>query len=159
MAKAVDEHICQKVGLTKTYLYQDPNDTRPVPMNFKKNLLHIPMAMSSFGADGGIVSTANDGLIFLRAFFGGQLFDSRHLPHLTSRWRKIFFPLQYGIGISLFRLPWFFSPFKKFPDLVGHSGLSGAFLFYCPDREIYLTGTVNQVAKPQTSFRLMLSLV
>jgi len=156
LAVMIERQICQRVGLTGTYLYQKSNDDRPVPLNYKDKVLTIPLAMTSFGADGGIVSTATDGIIFLRAFFGGKLFNQRHLANLTSHWRNIFFPFKYGIGISLFRLPWYFSPFKKFPDLIGHSGLSGAFLFYCPERGLYFSGTVNQIAKPQTSFRLML---
>lgn len=152
----IERQICQKIGLKRTYLYTDPKDDRPVPLNYKYNVLNIPLAMTSFGPDGGIVSDAADGIQFLRCFFDGQLFDRAHLAYITGRWRNIFFPLKYGVGISLFRLPWYFSPFKKFPDLIGHSGLSGAFLYFCPERKVFLSGTVNQIAKPQTSFRLML---
>jgi len=156
LATIIQSQICHKIGLKGTYMYHDPKDGRPAPLNYKDKVLNIPLAMTSFGPDGGIVSTASDGIIFLRAFFGGKLFNQRHLANITSHWRNIFFPLKYGIGISLFRLPWYFSPFKKFPDLIGHSGLSGAFLFYCPEKGLYFSGTVNQMAKPQTSFRLML---
>jgi D-alanyl-D-alanine carboxypeptidase len=159
LAKAIDTHICKKLGLSQTYLYQDPADTRPVPLNYKKNPLLIPKAMTSFAADGGIVSTANEGIDFLKGFFDGKLFSPNHLEFITSEWRSIFYPLKYGVGISLFRLPWYFSPFKKVPDLIGHSGLSGAFLFYCPEKKTYLAGTVNQIAQPQTSFRLMISAI
>ncbi len=47
-------------------------------------------------------------------------------------------------------------PFARIPDLVGHSGLSGAFLFHCPEKNLFLSGTVNPIHKPQTSFRLMI---
>ncbi len=36
------------------------------------------------------------------------------------------------------------------------SGLSGAFAFYCPAKDLYLAGTVNQLSHPSASFRLML---
>ncbi|MDO8869603.1 MAG: hypothetical protein Q7V10_02515 [Methanobacteriaceae archaeon] len=72
---------------------------------------------------------------------------------------KIFFPLQYGIGLMRFKLPRIFSPFKSVPELLGHSGLSGAFSFYCPEKDIYLTGTVNQAAYPDLSFNLMVKII
>jgi len=156
LSDIIESQICKKIGLKNTYLYKDPKDGRPISLNYKNNVLDVPLAMTSFGPDGGIVSTAADGIEFLRYFFDGRLFNRTHLAYLTARWRSVFFPLKYGVGISLFRLPWYFSPFKKFPDLIGHSGLSGAFLFYCPEKHIYLSGTVNQIANPQTSFRLML---
>lgn len=159
LANSINRFVCQKIGQEETYLYQDESDGRPEPLNFKKRTLSIPRAMTSFGADGGIVSTAADGIKFLRGFFGGHLFDRHHLAYLTATWRNIFFPLKYGVGISLFRLPWYFSPLKRFPDLIGHSGLSGAFLFFCPERNLYFSGTVNQVSRPQTSFRLLIGLL
>jgi D-alanyl-D-alanine carboxypeptidase len=51
------------------------------------------------------------------------------------------------------------SPFQASPELIGHSGLSGAFSFYCPQKDTFLTGTVNQIADPSLSFRLMLKLL
>lgn len=159
LSRLIDQNVCQRLGLNNTYLYEDEFDHRPIALNFRSHVLHIPKAMTSFAADGGIVSNATDGILFLKGFFSGQLFKLKHLEYLTRRWRSIFYPLQYGVGISLFRLPWYFSPFKRTPDLIGHSGLSGAFLFYCPNKNIYLSGTVNQIARPATSFRLMLKAI
>jgi CubicO group peptidase (beta-lactamase class C family) len=49
--------------------------------------------------------------------------------------------------------------FAHSPELLGHSGLSGAFAFYAPERDIYIAGTVNNVKKPSRSFRLMMRLL
>jgi D-alanyl-D-alanine carboxypeptidase len=68
------EFITQPLGLTKTYLYQDSTDKTPKTLYYKNNELNIPKAMTSFGADGGIVSTSTDMLIFIEAFFTGKLF-------------------------------------------------------------------------------------
>ncbi len=97
-------------------------------------------------------------MTFLRAFFGGQLFPKVYISELTV-WNRIFFPLQYGIGVARFKLSRIFSPFKPTPELIGHSGLSGAFAYYCPQKDLYLTGTVNQTAKPGLSYRLMIKLL
>jgi CubicO group peptidase (beta-lactamase class C family) len=114
--------------------------------------------MCSFGADGGIVSTAEESMIFIKAFFNGQLFPKEYINEMKI-WNNIFFPLQYGVGLARFKLPRIFSAFKSYPELIGHSGLSGAFAFYCPAKEIYFTGTVNQISNPSISYKLMIKLL
>ena len=158
LPEILHQHIFHPLGLENTYLYKDPEDRTPNAIYYKKEELLMPKAMSSFGADGGIVSNSKEMMIFLQSFFKGGLFNERHLPEL-QKWNRIFYPLESGVGIHRFKVPWYFSPFKKIPDLLGHSGLSGAFAFHCADKDIYLTGTVNQIDRPGNSFRLMLQVI
>lgn len=151
------EFIIQPLGLTKTYLYQDSTDKTPKTLYYKSNELNIPQAMTSFGADGGIVSTSTDLLIFIEAFFTGKLFPSTYIDELQD-WNKIFFPMRSGIGIHLFKLPWIFNPTGAVPYFIGHSGLSGAIAFYSPKENIFIVGTVNQIAHPDISFKTMVKL-
>lgn len=150
--------IFDPLGLSQTYFYCDAGDQIPRSLNFGNAPLDIRKAMTSFRADGSIVSTSGEMMIFLRAFFEGGLFPKSALAGLND-WRRVMFPLQYGVGIMLFATPRIFSPFKKQPELIGHTGLSGAFMFYAPKAGIYLTGTVNQVAKPSASVQLMLRIL
>lgn len=149
--------IIQPLGLTKTYLYQDATDKTPKTLYYKRNELDIPNAMTSFGADGGIVSTSIDMLVFIEAFFTGKLFPSAYIAELQE-WNKIFFPMRAGIGIHLFKLPWIFNPTGAVPYFIGHSGLSGALAYYSPKENIYVVGTVNQVAHPDIAFKTMIKL-
>jgi D-alanyl-D-alanine carboxypeptidase len=149
--------IIQPLGLTKTYLYQDSSDKTPKTLYYKSKELNIPKAMTSFGADGGVVSTSTDMLIFIEAFFTGKLFPLTYIPELQD-WNKIFFPMRSGIGIHLFKLPWFFNPTGAVPYFIGHSGLSGALAYYSPKENIFVVGTVNQVAHPDISFKTMIKL-
>jgi D-alanyl-D-alanine carboxypeptidase len=151
------EFIIEPLGLTKTYLYQDSTDKTPKTLYYKSNELNIPKAMTSFGADGGIVSTSSDMLIFIEAFFTGKLFPSSYIDELQE-WNKIFFPMRSGIGIHLFKLPWIFNPTGSVPYFIGHSGLSGALAYYSPKENIFIVGTVNQVAHPDISFKTMIKL-
>src|SRR5690606_33674557 len=64
------EVIFEPLNLKKTYLYTDESDTTPKALYYKSQVLHIPKAMTSFGADGGIVSTSQEMMIFLKSFFG-----------------------------------------------------------------------------------------
>ncbi len=152
------QFIYEPLELTNTYMFANGSHQTPAPLYYKRTTLHIPQAMASFGPDGGIVSTAKEMMRFLRAFFEGELFPKSYLTELCA-WNRIFFPLQYGVGIAKFQLPRIFSPFKTPPELIGHSGLSGAFAYYCPEKDLYLTGTVNQIANPGLSYKLMLRIV
>lgn len=157
-AEALRTEVIEPLRLERTWLYVDPADARPLPLRDGDHRLAIPRAMASFGPDGGVVATADDLMRFLRAFFEGGLFDAAVLPGLQA-WNRIFFPLQYGIGLARFKWPRVFSPFVSQPELIGHSGLSGAFAFYAPARRTYLAGTLNNIARPDRSFRLMLALL
>lgn len=151
------ELIIKPLGLTSTYLYSDETDHKPMSLYYKSNKLIIPKAMKSTGPDGGMVSTSADMLQFLHAFFNGRLFPAAYIDELQV-WNKIFFPFRSGIGIHLFKLPWYFNPTGAVPYFIGHSGLSGALAYYAPREQIYIAGTVNQLAHPDISFRTMIKL-
>jgi CubicO group peptidase (beta-lactamase class C family) len=156
--QVLQEIVFTPLGLEKTYLYTDSQDSRPATLHYKKKRLHMPLAMASFGTDGGIVSTSAELMTFLKAFFSGQLFPAENFKWMKE-WNRIFFPLEAGIGMTRFKLPGVFSPFKAMPEFIGHSGLSGTVAFYVPEKDLYITGTVNQINNPSRSFRLMLQLI
>jgi len=153
-----EELIFATLNLKHTYLYKDQTDKKPKTLYYKTNPLEVPKAMTSFGPDGGIVSTSSDMLVFIEAFFTGKLFPIDYIEVL-QKWNNIFFPLQSGVGIHKFKLPWIFNPTGAIPFFIGHSGLSGALAFYCPKENIFIVGTVNQVAHPDFSFKIMIKLV
>lgn len=158
LSDVLNEIIYKPLNLTQTYIYKDIQDNNPKPLYFRNRELNIPKAMSSFGPDGGMVSTSSEMIIFLDAFFNGLIFPKQYIENMKV-WNKIFFPVESGIGFHRFNLPWVFNPFGKIPELIGHSGLSGTLAYACPDKELYIAGTVNQVAYPDTSFRLAIKLI
>jgi len=155
LAVVIQKEICEPLILNQTYLYTDPMDLKPRKIYFKSKELNIPKAMSSFGADGGMVSTSKDLMTFIKGFMEGRLFPKTYLQEI-QKWNKIFYPLESGIGIHRFKAPWYFSPFRKIPEVIGHSGLSGAFAFYAPELNTYLTGTVNQIHQPGNAYKLLI---
>lgn len=150
LSENIETLIIKPLGLKKTYLYLDAADKTPKHLYYKNVALNIPKAMTSFGADGGVVSTSEEMLVFIAAFFEGKLFPKAYIEELKV-WNKIFSPLQSGIGIHLFKLLGI--------ELIGHSGLSGALAYYYPKKDLFIAGTVNQVAYPQTSFQVMMKLI
>ena len=158
IAELMGQHIIEPLQMASTYLYEDLADTRPQTPYYKRQERHIPQAMTSFGPDGGIVSTATDMLTFIEGFFTGKLFPVSYVKAL-QQWNNIFYPLQSGIGIHRFKLPWLLNPVGTIPALVGHSGLSGALAFHGLGKPLYIAGTVNQLAYRSTSFRLAIKLI
>jgi D-alanyl-D-alanine carboxypeptidase len=151
-----EEWIYKPLKLQSTYMFNGTTHVKDI--RFKHQDLSIPMAMASFRADGGIVSTAADSLVFLKAFFNGELFPKEYLEE-TKEWITVMYPIEYGIGYMRFKLPRLFTLFKRVPPIFGHSGLSGAFEFYCPEKELYMAGTINQVHSPDRSFRMMMKVL
>jgi D-alanyl-D-alanine carboxypeptidase len=158
IAEVMNDVIFQPLGLKQTYMYADATDKTPTVMYFKNKPLDICKAMTSFGADGGIVSTSAETMIFLKAFFNGKFFPTTYLPELY-KWNSVMFPLEYGVGIMKFQLPAIFTLFRKMPAFIGHSGLSGAFAYFIPEKDVYLAGTVNQIHNPGTSYKMLIQIV
>jgi D-alanyl-D-alanine carboxypeptidase len=156
-----DENLMQRVveplSLSHTYMFRDIDDTKPIDMYCQHRQLHIPKAMSSFGCDGGIVSNVDELMTYIKAFYDGTLFPKSYIED-SNQWNKLFFPLEYGMGMMRFKLPRIFTPFNVLPELIGHSGTSGAFAFYAPEKELFIVGTVNQSDKPGRAYKLLTKL-
>ena len=158
----IHERIASPLALKDTYLFtkkEVPEYASVSSMLNGKQPIHIPKAMASVRSDGGIVSSAGDGIRFLKAFTGGALFPKAYFLEMQAEWNPIFKPFDYGMGLMRFKLPRIYSPFDPIPPMIGHSGASGTVLFYVPEMDLYLSGTVNQIKKRSLSFRLMVNVV
>lgn len=100
--------------------------------------------LSSSLGSAGILSTALDLLTFIRAFHTGRLFDLGHIQNPTLR-RIQHRPLRYGNGMLAMGLPKVLSPLVPAPLILGHTGVHGAFAFYCPSRSAFIAGSVNSI--------------
>jgi D-alanyl-D-alanine carboxypeptidase len=150
------KNLFQELNLTKTYVCEDVNDKNYVPIHYKSETIHIPLFLTSTQND--IISTAKDTMIFLKAFFSGYLYPKERLNEL-EKWNNIFFPFKYGIGIQKFSIPRILSPFHPVPDMVGHCGSTGSVAFYVSDMDIYITGSINQQARPNIAFQTMIKII
>jgi CubicO group peptidase (beta-lactamase class C family) len=164
LQETFEELITGPLALTATYLHgygqpQSAGQGEPATIYYGEKALHLDQAMQSFGPDGGLVSNVEDSLRFLRAIMEGDLFKNPSTLERMKNWKKIFFPMQYGLGLMRFKMPRLFSPFSPTPELVGHSGVSSAFLFYDEDAQLYIAGTLNQLKNQGRPVRLMLKLL
>lgn len=108
----------------------------------------------AYWADGGIVSTAEEMIIFLKALNEGKIIN-RDTLELMHDWHKLEFPIQYGYGTMYFKLPSLISKVTGLTPLWGHSGTTGSFLYYSEDLNLYMAGSINNVDSNIKPFMLM----
>lgn len=137
--------IIQPLELSHTFLCKKTSVFAPFYLN--ENTLNRPLFTASSGASGGIISTAQETMKFLKSFYTGKLFKESYLPMLYQ-WNRIqWFPLEYGIGMMRCKMSRLMSPLFPAPEIIGHSGSTGTFAFYCPPKDLFITGTINQINK------------
>lgn len=155
----------EPLGLEQTWHpAAQPESVTPATIWIDKQPLRIPLAMRSFG---DLSSTAADLLKFMRALIRGEVFaDPATVNLMTQHWHTFGFslnpvrtspgwPIQYSLGMMRFHIPRFFSPLRPTPPVIGHSGATGSWLFYCRELDVYLAGTVDQIGAAAAPFRFV----
>lgn len=162
---AFTELLYQPLGLEHTWHPgARPDAPEPATLWFGEKPAHIPLGLRSFG---DLISTADDMLRFMRRLIRGEVFDNpATLELMMGRWHTFGFsfslaplspnwPIQYGLGMMRFQMPRLFSPFRPTPAVVGHTGATGSWLFYCVEQDVLLAGTVNQASAGAAPFRIV----
>jgi CubicO group peptidase (beta-lactamase class C family) len=140
------DYIFDKLGLNSTYVYSDIADNKPVAFYYKKKRLWLPKYMASIAVEGGIVSTADEVMKFLKSFFNGLFFPKAKIDEL-KKWNFILPPpglFYFGIGLEKLPTPRIISIAKPINEIIGFWGQTGSFAWYNPDTNLYFTGTTNQ---------------
>ncbi|MGZ6219667.1 MAG: serine hydrolase domain-containing protein [Syntrophales bacterium] len=158
-----EDFIFRPLGLKHTSLIgrseaQLAPSAAPADIFYKDMNITKTRSNGAYWAEGGIVSTAAEMIIFLKALNEGRVVSGETLK-LMHNWHKLQFPLQYGYGTMYFKLPRFISMVMKVPRLWGHSGSTGSFLYYSADLDLYMAGTINQTESQSKPFLLMIKAI
>jgi CubicO group peptidase (beta-lactamase class C family) len=137
----------------------------PATIWFEDRPVDLPLALRSFPS---VYSTVDDQLKFLLALVRGELFnDTATLALMRERWNRFWlprdaatlrapsWPIEYGLGIMRFRLPRLFTGMRQMPAVIGHTGSTGAWLFYCEELDLLLAGTVDQATAGAVPYRVV----
>jgi D-alanyl-D-alanine carboxypeptidase len=155
-----DQMILAPLGLEATSSYPHPprggRSPEPDATVWAKDIVLKPSGALTFQkADGGIISTVADQLRFMQALAAGDLFeDAGTFRRMGEHTNKIFFPVEYGLGVMRYAPARWMSPLFPIPPIVGHTGSTATWAFHCPDLEIVLAGAFD-VAQPPLPFRLL----
>ena len=159
MAEAYQQLIFVPLRLEHTYLPQSEDDFVP-NIYYKNKVLKRPKFICSCRASGGAVTTAREMMIFIKAFYGGKLFDKAIFDTLAyyKKLQITMGPIFYGGGFMRIALGGLMMLFMVKGDLLGHSGSTGSFAFYYPQKDLFFVGDVNQFASPALPIRLSMQL-
>jgi len=153
-----DDYIFRPCGCTHTWLVNlsQPHVASGAPADIFYNGRDITkMRLNGADwADGGIISTAEDMIIFLKALNEGKIINKDTLQ-LMHNWNKLKFPIQYGYGTMYFKLLPLMRKVTKLTPLWGHSGSTGSFLYYSEDLDLYMAGSIDKVGSDSKPFMLM----
>ena len=153
----VADRISGRLGLADTYVFGPDALSRyesVVPISAGRRVLSIRKTLSCLGAQGGVISTLDDSVTFLRAYVAGELFGPRWLER-RDPWNPIFFPFRYGLGEMKFAMHPMLTLFRRVPPVVGHSGSSGILMFHCAERNIFICGGTNQLKARGAPYQFM----
>jgi D-alanyl-D-alanine carboxypeptidase len=115
------EHIFSELNLQNTYAYNNIDDDTPVPFYYQSIQMWLPKYMTSITSEGGIVSTADEVMVFLKEFFKGRFFPKERINEL-KQWNLILPPpglFFFGIGLEKLWTPRIASPFKPIKEILG----------------------------------------
>lgn len=159
LEKIFQDYIFNPLGLTQTYLPISKNDFIP-NIYYKNESLHRPNFTMCCRGNGGCITTAKELMIFLKAFFNGSLFPQSTFQEL-SVYRKLQMtmgPIYYGGGYMQISMKSINTLFIGNGELIGHSGTTGSFAFYYPNKDLYFVGDLNQIANPGLAIMLVMKL-
>jgi D-alanyl-D-alanine carboxypeptidase len=162
-ADLLHERIFEPVGMDHSWL---PGRSKPLAdaadpamIHLGRRPLDLPQVIES---SNDLISTAEDLLRFQHALVGGELFDQpatvRRLTERANLLRNMP-PNRYGTGTWIFPVNRLVAPGHKPLILIGHAGVTGTWLFTCPQLDVHLVGSVDQAKGQRMPFRIMLQML
>lgn len=121
------EYIFIPLGLENTEVITEKNH---IPAYLDKEKVDRTKYISSALACGRLVSTVDDMMIFIKSFYNGKIFYKTNIENINYN-NIQFFPNKYGGGMMSVEMSALMSPLFYAPQILGHSGLTGSFSFYC----------------------------
>ncbi len=160
-ATLLTERILTPLGLEHTWLpgRSEPaaRTLAPAPICAKDQPLELPKMIES---SNDLFSTTSDLLTFQQALITGELFERPATASLLTERSNLLrnmIPNRYGLGTWIFRVNRIAGPGHRPVTLVGHAGVTGTWLFHCPELDLHLAGTIDQSTffARSAPFRLM----
>jgi len=137
----LDEEIFKPLNMknTQSMIYQYPSEERLYPEHIyfgKFDIKHYK-SLNCDQADGGIVSTPNDLVLFQKALYSSKIISNDSIE-LMKNWQGVFRPgIHYGMGMMQIRFEGFFFLMRNFPRLIGHIGILSTHSFYDEENDIH----------------------
>ena len=143
----LEKNVFIPLEMSNTYLNQrsDPIQSTSVMAEMYAGEYEISTlkSLSADWAGGAIVSTGKDLITFQAALMSGELVSEATLNDMQE-WTQETQGMAYGYGLRKITINEL-DPSLPELEVIGHSGLNGTSMYYCPSLDIYLSGTLNQL--------------
>ncbi|WP_066758823.1 serine hydrolase domain-containing protein [Crocinitomix algicola] len=103
-------------------------------------------------AGGGLATTSTDLNKFQTALHNGQLIRPETFLKMQT-WIPETKGMYYGFGLRKINLKELFPTLPNL-NIIGHTGSTASFMFYCPELDVYLSGSLNQMSEVKKSVLL-----
>ncbi|WP_304144591.1 serine hydrolase [Mesoflavibacter zeaxanthinifaciens] len=141
------QHIFQPLKMNSSYINLKSkaiNNKLPI-VKFYASQYELS-SLKSLSADwggGGLVSTTHDLIAFLKAFNTDKIVKKETRLSMQN-WVTEIKGMEYGFGIRQVSIDKLTNTESDL-QLIGHSGSTASFLWYCPQLDTYISGTFNQL--------------
>ena len=159
--EAFQHYIFEPLQMNHSYLFRFPTSEKnelPIAHLFGRhqNVTGFASLTIASYAGGGIVSTLEDLLIFMRKLMHGDLVKNESFERMKD-WSKFsslnFLGIDYGYGLASFKIIPLIMP-KKY-RVFGNFGSTGTFMFYHPEMDIYFIGALNHFGYGRKGIKIM----
>ena len=153
LAELLKEKILDPLTLKHTSLLTKENLSEFEEISsvyFGRELYLGSRRIASLKLDGAMISTTSDVLTFIKALVSGKI-GPAIFEQMSQNLKPLYLGISYGLGLMRFELPG--RGFGRRQVLYGHLGASGHFLLMDPIRDLFVSGTTNQLGKPLLTYR------
>ena len=106
----------------------------------------LPAVMTADWAGGGLISTTEDLHLFMRAFVRNEIYTDPTTTEKMFKWVTSGPFHNYGLGISRVLFEKSDNPaYRGLGEVWGHTGSSDNFMYYWPEGDMIMIGTLNQI--------------
>ena len=141
--------------------YSEPEEKSPFPMARLYVGQHEVSTYRSLSVDwagGGIISTSEDLLLFIKALVNHTLLKAETFEKMKD-WAGFARGIDYGYGLMSFKFKKVFFLLSSKLDMWGNSGSPGAYMYYNPFFDVYLTGSFNQMKYEKKHIRFLIKVL
>ncbi len=159
---ALETYIFKPLDMNQTGLsfYSENFDpARLAPLYINGTDVRNFTSLSCDFSGGGIFTTTDDLLRFLKAFQEGMLISKNSIDAMARFENRFHRGIYYGQGLMETRFKEFFFLLGKLPNLRGHIGVTGAHAWYDPKSKGMYVLNVGNVKDMAKSFRLLIKIV
>ncbi|WP_042357384.1 serine hydrolase domain-containing protein [Bacillus rubiinfantis] len=159
--ETLKEYIFAPLEMNHSYLVGSQpieKSDQPVADLYLRNInIKDYESLSIMHAGGGIISTNEDLLKFMKALVQHHLVREETITTMKQHCRRFVPGIHYGYGMMVFKTIPILMPEKY--NVWGNAGSTGTFMFYHPATDTYLIGGLHQFRHNRKGIKLMLKTI